>query len=125
MALQYEDLIGRPFEYGGRPPQQALDCYGLIIEVSQRLGVELPTRQFAEQGNVIGTLMSMQMDEWVESPREVGAVLLFRIMGIPQHVGIIVSPFEFIHTWESTGGVVTERIDDWEQRIVGCYRYAH
>lgn len=123
--LNYRDLIGRPFQYGGRPPMHALDCYGLVIEVSQRLGKSLPERQFSEQGNVIGALMSMQMNEWVESPREIGAVLLFRVMGIPQHVGIIVSPFEFLHTWEGTGGVVTERIDDWERRIVGCYRYAN
>jgi cell wall-associated NlpC family hydrolase len=123
MSLQYEDLIGRPFEYGARPPSKSLDCYGLVVEVSQRLGKALPVRQFSEQGNVIGALMSMQMDEWEQSPREIGAVLLFRVMGIAQHVGIIVSPFEFIHTWEGTGGVVVERIDNWEQRIVGSYRY--
>lgn len=123
MALEYQDLIGRPFELGGRPPSKGLDCYGLVCEVSSRLGEELPLRQFSENPNVVGALMSMQMDEWEEAPREVGSVLLFRIMGVAQHVGIIVSPFHFLHTWEGSGGVVAERIDDWERRIVGCYRY--
>lgn len=123
MKLYYEDLIGRPFKYGGRPPSLELDCYGLVVEVSDRLGIVLPQRQFSEHSNVNGALMSMQMDEWQKAPKEVGSVLLFRVMGVAQHVGIIVSPFEFIHTWEGSGGVVTERIDDWERRTVGCYTY--
>lgn len=120
---EYADLIGRPFKYGGRPPGRELDCYGLVMEYSCRLGVQLPSRQFSEQTNVIATLMSMQMSEWKPCEIAQGAVLLFRVMRVPQHVGVAVSPFEFIHTWEGSGGVVKERLDDWQHRLVGAYRY--
>ncbi len=119
----FEDLIGRPFEYGGRPPSKALDCYGLVVEVSKRMGVELPSRQFSEHPNVIGTLMAMQMDAWEPCERAPGAVLLFRIMGVCQHVGIVISDYRFLHTWEASGGVLSEDIENWERRIAGCYRY--
>lgn len=100
-----------------------LDCYGLVMEMYKRQGVSLPERQFSEQHDVVGALMSMQMDVWEKCPRQAGCVLLFRIMGAACHIGFMVNPFEFIHTWESTGGVVIEKIDVWEQRIVGAYRY--
>ena len=123
-ALNFDDLIGIPFQYGARPGESSnLDCYGLVVECHRRLGSALPSRQFAENKNVVAALMSVQMNDWERCERRVGAVILFRIERVLCHVGMVVDEFRFIHTWEKSGGVCLERIEDWEHRIEGYYEY--
>ena len=38
------DLIGIPFERGGRDRRRGLDCLGVVLEVLERLGVPEPLR---------------------------------------------------------------------------------
>ena len=38
------DLIGKPYKENGRGPD-GYDCYGLILTVCHRLGIDLPDRQ--------------------------------------------------------------------------------
>ena len=40
--MDYNDLIGLPFQDEGRGPY-GYDCYGLLVEVYRRNGVILPT----------------------------------------------------------------------------------
>jgi cell wall-associated NlpC family hydrolase len=123
-AFEYADLIGTPFKYGGRPGEsRELDCYGLVIECARRMGQILPERQFAERKEVIAFLMATQMDEWQRVDPEPGAIVLFKIRNVASHVGVMIDEFNFLHTWERSGGVCRERIEDWEQRVEGYYRY--
>ena len=126
MTLRWDDLIGRAFKYGGRPddgPDAPLDCYGLVQEVSRRTGVALPDRVFSTKRDIIAVLMGAQMGEWERCEPGVGAVLLIRIKSRLCHVGIQIDEFNFLHTWEASGGVCRESISDWERRIEGYYRY--
>lgn len=36
--MDYDDLVGTPFKYGGRG-RDALDCWGVVIEIYRRLGI--------------------------------------------------------------------------------------
>lgn len=124
--MTYLDLIGRPFKYGGRPddgPNAPLDCYGLVIEVGRRQGVNYPPRSFSKEHRVNAALMASQMNVWKKCEPEPGAVVLFKIRGVACHVGVVVDHDKFIHTWEASGGVVVERLSEWQRRIVGFYRY--
>lgn len=124
-GFEYEDLIGRPFAYGGRPgSSHSLDCYGLVVECAHRMGVALPERQFSENRNIIALLMSAQMSQWQRIENRPGAIVLFKVKGVLQHVGVAIDEFRFIHTWEKSGGVCVERLEDWEKRIEGYYEYA-
>lgn len=123
--MEYDDLIGFPFRYGGRSLEEgALDCYGLVKIMSERNGVALPERSVSEDHNLIHALMASQMNVWkrLPGPQE-GAIVLFRVKRRPCHVGYLINEFEFIHTWEDSGGVLVERLSNWERRIEGFYEY--
>ena len=40
--IDYSDLIGVPFKNQGRDKNIGLDCYGLVMEVYKKLGIQLP-----------------------------------------------------------------------------------
>lgn len=122
--MNYIDLLGTPFKYGGRAlTDGGLDCYGVVVEMGRRTGQAFPVRQFSENLAVNHALMASQLDEWVECDRQPGAVALIRLKKIPCHVGFLIDEYQFLHAWEGTGGVVVERIEDWQKRIEGFYRY--
>lgn len=53
-----------------------------------------------------------------------GSVVLFRVGRFACHVGYVLPYNKFIHTWEKTGGVCIEPLENWKQRIIGFYEYA-
>jgi cell wall-associated NlpC family hydrolase len=122
--VDYLDLIGAPFAYGGRGPD-AFDCYGLVRELYRRhFGVTLPDYTTPENGNgaKISALMACQMNLWQEVTPQPGAVLLMRIAG-NSHCAFQLDPLYLIHAWDGSKSVVVERIDTWRHRIQGYYRY--
>lgn len=123
--MEYADLIGFPFRYGGRKLEDGfLDCYGLVVVMSERMGKKLPERSVSEDHRLVHALMMSQMNVWerVPEPSE-GVVVLFKVNRVACHVGVMINEFEFIHTWEDSGGVVVERLSNWERRIEGFYEY--
>ena len=122
--IKYDDLIGTPFERGARGPQK-LDCYGLIMELSRRNGVELPDIRTPEEAAEMAVAIQQERDEaWEEIPMTPGGVLVFNVMGYGSHVGMYLGNDRFIHAWEGAGGVLVERISlSWKNRLIGCYRY--
>lgn len=122
--MEHTDLIGTPFKYGGRSlADGGLDCYGVVVEMSRRIGQPLPERQFSDNLAVNHALISGQLYEWRRCEQKPGAVVLIRIKKITCHVGFVLNDYQFIHAWEGSGGVVVERIEDWQKRIEGFYRY--
>lgn len=120
----FADLIGTPFKYGGRG-NGAYDCYGLVMELHKRKGITLPDYLSPTDKGIIASMMASQITLWekVDQPRP-GDVILFRIGRFNCHVGVLISDFEFIHTYEASGGVCTEYLSSWDRRIEGYYRYA-
>jgi cell wall-associated NlpC family hydrolase len=122
----YEDLIGTPFEYGGRGPE-SYDCWGLILEMLNRHQNLSPEDYgWADDFATIQTMMlSAEMQTcWEKTEMQAGALLLFRIGRFVSHVGYAINGRQFIHTWERCNGVVVENLSqDWQKRLTGCYRY--
>lgn len=119
----FSDLIGIPFEYGGRDVEESLDCYGLILHIENCInGKDLPDFGSSSDGGRVVAMMSgaLHLFEPVEA-RE-GAILLFRVPGY-MHVGYCLEDDRFIHTWEESGGVTIERLSGWERRMIGAYKY--
>lgn len=117
------DLIGVPFQYGGRGPD-ALDCYGLVMECARRDGIALPDFGASDNQGVIAAMMGATMPQWKEIGCRPGAVVLLRVGRHVAHVGYVIDDNRMAHTWESSGGVTIQRLDAWKQRIVGFYEYA-
>ena len=120
--INYVDLIGVPFAYGGRGPKK-LDCYGLVMEMHRRKGVSLPDFGFADDQALIQSMMGATMPQWREIEAREGAVVLIRVGRYAAHVGYMIDKSQMLHTWENSGGVSVVRADRWKQRIVGFYEY--
>lgn len=120
-TLDYADLIGKPFKYGGRGPDY-YDCYGLVKEMFRRLGQNVPDYTSPTEAAKIIALMLSSRAQWKETPKKPGAVALFRLIG-NLHVGFVLPYNKFIHTWERSGGVVVEHFYDWEHRVMAYYEY--
>lgn len=119
------DLIGVPFRYGGRDPKEALDCYGLLMELYRRAyRIELPDYTSPTSAAEISALMRGQLHLWQPVDDVEPGVVLFMRLGRFTHVAMYLGDDEFIHTSEVTGGVCRERLSNWINRIEGLYRYA-
>lgn len=121
----YEDLLAIPFEYGGRG-DGAYDCWGLVMEMLRRDGIEPVDYGWADESHAIQTMMmSAEASDWEKVEIQPRTLLLFKIGRFVRHVGYMVSDYQFVHCWERSGGVVVESLnEDWSKRIVGCYKYA-
>jgi cell wall-associated NlpC family hydrolase len=122
--IQYDDLIGVPFVYGGRD-KQGLDCFGLVMEMLRRDGLNPCDYGWDNEPAAIEAMMlSARESHWREIPFQPRALLLFRTGRFVRHVAYTLSYSHFIHCWERSGGVVVEDFnEDWKRRLVGCYEY--
>lgn len=121
--IQYADLIGKPFEFGGRGPDK-YDCYGLVMEMYRRQGIELP--DFITPNNLgeAEYLMKQNAWRWRRTELRPGVIAHMQIVGVHCHVGFVLSVSKMIHVYEASGGVCTERTNgDWRHRILGYYEF--
>lgn len=136
--VDYSDLFGVKFAYGGRGPTE-YDCYGLLIELHRRLGQTIPDYRSPEAGPDIEALMGEESaakwkcfghrDDYPDSnfPPEIfqpNRTIMFQIGRYGCHVGFIIRPRQFIHVWEGSGSVEVQPIHQgWKRRIIGVYEY--
>lgn len=117
------DLIGVPFAYGGRGPD-TYDCYGLLMELYRRKGVQIVDHRSPRQISEIAKSLDYGLKNWRPVEQRPGVGVVFRIKGYGAHVGMTLKHDRFIHTWEGTGGVCIERLSHWDKRIIGFYDFA-
>ena len=121
--MNLSDYIGIPFEYGGRG-NGSYDCFGLVRDLYHKHhGVLIRDLKSSSDSKEIALMMSGDLVNWKEVEKKIGSVVLFRIRGVVGHIGFVSSSDSFVHTWEKTGGVTVEKLNDWEQRIIGYYHY--
>lgn len=125
--IHYEDLIGKPFEYGARGPK-AYDCYGLYLEMAKRAGKAVPDYPSASDPEENSKEIMKAMQNGWEMPKVVGegnAVLLRLLPKSPCHIGFMLDSDTFIHALQEFGGVVVDRISNpkWTRRVVGFFEY--
>lgn len=124
---RFDDLIGKAFKDGGRGPD-VYDCWGLVLEVWRRFGVELPDyRISAFEEAVIDSQIRAERPKWirqewpaVSAPSMI--VIRFRSQAWANHCGVYLGEGRFIHAREKTGAHV-DRVENplWFKRIDGFY----
>ena len=129
------NYVGIPFADRGRD-RKGVDCYGLVYLVArERFGAELPRYDedypTALDREEVGALVSGEIrSRWSEvaAGRErIGDVALFRMVGEPCHVGIVVEPAGhlMLHCARGANACVERyRSPKWSRRIEGFFRYA-
>jgi len=103
MEKWIEDLIGCPYLENGLDPAIGLDCFGLVRYIIYHdFGVELPKDPHAwrRYGVILPANIELQKYD----------ILFFsrRADGLTDHMGMAISPFDFIHANEMSGQVVCE-----------------
>ncbi|MEN6568065.1 MAG: NlpC/P60 family protein [Veillonellales bacterium] len=122
--LQTKDLIGKPFQDGGRGPE-SYDCWGLVLEVFRRYGIELPDYQISCNADLnIDKQINAERCNWVRCHGEipVPALVVIQESGLCDHTGVYTGNGRFIHARQKVG-VVKEAVEQpvWKRRIEGFY----
>ena len=117
--IDYEDLIGIPFINHGRDRNVGFDCYGLVMEVYRRFGIELPefTADWDDEDKINRIVQRLPVPCLV-------ALRMGTPPGIVNHTGVYLGNGKFIHT-RAKIGVCISRIDSpaWRGVIEGFYEY--
>ncbi|GBG57771.1 murein DD-endopeptidase MepS/Murein LD-carboxypeptidase [Sporomusaceae bacterium FL31] len=126
--IKMDDLIGVPFIDRGRDAHIGLDCWGLVMEVFSRYGIELPDYRIAclDFGKIDKTI-NEQRKIWIrqedsDPPIPSLVVIKFNHPILCNHTGIYIGGRQFIHTRQPIG-VNIDRIDSpaWRRKIDGFY----
>lgn len=126
------DIVGAPFEDGGRGPV-VFDCWGLVRYVyARQLGFHLPEHDgvsVAQRREIARRMEGGRSDglfREVTTPRELDVALMTVGAGsrVPGHVGVMVDEARVLHIWKSTDACVM-RLGDHRLRgrLLGFYRH--
>jgi cell wall-associated NlpC family hydrolase len=128
-------FVDIPWKVKGRT-YEGCDCWGLLrLVMQEHYHVTLPSYSEAypdlEDGEWISALLrhGIPAGGWtkVENPRE-GDGIVLRVLGaIELHVGVVIAPDQFLHTFPTYAGSVVARFDHpfWSHpgRVLGFYRH--
>lgn len=124
--------LGAPYRLHGRT-EQGWDCWGCVAALRAKL-FERPTPSWADAytpldgvtpvalADTAARLITERLAAWRPVAPAPGAVALFSLFGRPAHVGLLLTPTDFIH---ALGGCDTaiERLSAprWAPRLIGCF----
>lgn len=127
--MNFEKYIGIPYAEKGRDIT-GLDCYGLVrLIYKNEYKIDLPSfnaEYTADDNNRIQDLIAQYKEGWesTDTP-SAGDIVLFRIMGVESHVGLVISPTHFIHVRENQDSAIESlSAHKWSKRIVGFFKYS-
>jgi cell wall-associated NlpC family hydrolase len=118
-------LLGSKWLRGGREPSAGLDCGGLVVAVSNRLGYHVHDKQnYSIDGD--GRLYEYLLESFdeVKDPQP-GDILLFRLepdkLAVARHCAILVDNGRIIHTSTKLKKVVEHTCSPlWLKRVRHC-----
>lgn len=123
-----KQYTGLPFASGGRGPKY-YDCWGLTrLFYLNEFGVELPLHAgmyFDGSANGLHEEIvkrSVRQEFNKVDDKKFGDLILIRMVGFPIHVGIRISPCEFIHADRKNGSIKTLE-SRWSNKIEQYYRH--
>ena len=128
--LKVNDLIGVKFVNHGRSVEQGFDCYGLAIEVSKRLGHELPDLWYEKSSpetfakNVDDIINKMGETVKKTDTQMLGNLIIFSdSFGNMVHIGVLLEEGFFIHS--DIGGVKVSNLETYYRKIWEVYEWQH
>lgn len=120
--FQYIDLLGTPFQRGGRGPD-TYDCYGLVCEMYRRRGIVVPDFESPGTLEEVADIIAREEVRWRRVPlRTPGTLVTFRVDGLGAHVGYMLEGDNFLHAIESAG-VAVDRLTNGAYKPLAAYDY--
>ena len=121
----FNDLFTARYELLARGPD-AYDCYGLVLEVSKRLGIDLPENILYTHANDAQESFEAQRDNFIllTRPELYCLVAIEYIPGYITHVGIMITREKFLHMTRAHGVLLTSLNDlRWKTKLRGFYKW--
>lgn len=121
--VEVQDLVGIPFKNGGRD-SKGYDCWGLVMKVYRRMGIELPDYPIDAMNTeeISGEFLSNRSN-WVKiaEPTE-GCLVVMRVScdRWANHVGVCLNDKTFIHAY-ANADVCIDRLRRWKGSTVVFY----
>jgi len=110
-----EQMIGKPYHYGGASPDKGFDCSGLVFYAFQHAGIKVPR-----------TSHTQFVDAFPVNPHALrqGDLLFFSISGKISHVGIYIGNNTFIHAPSSGKAVSYASLSNpyWRDHLIKAGR---
>ena len=126
------DYIGLPYLQHGRT-REGMDCWGLIILVfAEKFKVTLPSYatdyRDVDALEEINDIVEVEKQRgWVQIPagsERLGDVVVFRVVGIPCHVGMVTEQGRFLHTIKGIDSAHADYTSSrWRNRVNSFWRY--
>ena len=130
--IDVNKYIGIPFEDSGRS-QEGVDCWGLIhLFYKNERGIEFPLYTDLYETSFdkerVSEIINEEKVYWNQiefDELQDGDVILFRVSGLPIHVGMVVDKNTFIHCIKGAQSCLEKLNSPRSQnRIIGAFRYA-
>ena len=122
-----------PFLEHGRT-EEGSDCWGLIKVVYEKEhGIILPslleykdTKDRMSIASLVEAEKTVQWKEVRQGEEKEFDVLIFRILNVPTHVGLVYKKGSMIHCEKGKGTYLTDYNKDycWKKRLYGIFRHA-
>lgn len=113
MRVDTDDLIGVPWQEGGRDARMGLDCLGVVLEVLSRMGLKAfdPWRAWQSAWRRGWRNVSEAIPEgWVRVARgaglQPGDVLITEEDGLPTHIVVVVEDRRVVSAMKGHGVVL-------------------
>lgn len=101
-----------------------MDCYGLVREIHIRRGFDMPEYHNETEDNIIHQMVikGRRLIEEIPHPEPFCIVLIAIHPKYITHMGVVLGDTKrFIHS--TKGGVVIDRLKNWEPKIRGYYKW--
>lgn len=123
--VDISDLLGIRYKTHGRD-RNGYDCYGLVIEVMKRYGINMPDFQYNSYNDTYfdGCVKDV-LKEFGSSVKKIngyidGALVLFgNSCGMNTHIGVYIGDGNIVHC--NKHGVRIDSVDILEPEISGVY----
>jgi len=128
IIAEAKSWLGTPYKDRHRTKGHGVDCAGLVYMVGKNVGavVDKEMEMYSPEPteNKMTNTLNCKGVKLLEM--KIGCVVTIKIHKYPQHLGIIISPTQFIHANSSGDSrlnqVITQRISP-RLRISGYYTY--
>lgn len=118
--------LGIKYKHQGRSKEEGLDCWGFIKFVYEDLGFSLwdINADYDEHWSWKGRnyFLENYAKEWikVKRPDLFDLVLFHNRRNIPNHIGVLLSNYRFIHCCKQ--GVIVSSVFSWKDKLFAFYR---
>ena len=127
--MEYSDLVGVPFKYGGRD-SAGMDCWGVVVAVYRALGIGVEDvgeydAVLATDANPVFERVRTQAWHPAREPYEPYDVLLYAggcCGTAATHCAVYIGRGRMLHALQGRG-VVISRVRSFPKRLLGAWRH--